>query len=172
MAGAAAFTDPALPPGYAAFNIQSTNFNAGQVVHVTYAQRDPHTSDQPTVGAGLGLVDVFDTDGNFARRLVSPGGALNAPWGITVAPGDFGGFSNSLLVANSGDGRINAYDPNTGQWLGALKDSTSTDIVVPGLHAITFGSNVAYPLLNNVLFYSAAPGGAAHGTIGTIQVKR
>jgi uncharacterized protein (TIGR03118 family) len=61
-------------------------------------------------GAGLGIVDVFDAGGALVRRLVT-GGALNAPWGLAMAPANFGGASNMLLVANFGDGKINAYNP-------------------------------------------------------------
>ena len=43
-----------------------------------------------------------------ARR---PAGQLNAPWGLVLAPADFGDFSGDLLVGNFGDGRINAYEP-------------------------------------------------------------
>ena len=49
-------------------------------------------------------------------------GSLNSPWGLAIAPGAFGAFSNDLLVGNFGDGRINAFDPLTGTFLGTLQD--------------------------------------------------
>jgi hypothetical protein len=63
-------------------------------------------------GAGLGLVNVFDTTGRFVKRLISTGGRLNAPWGMALAPAEFGTLGNTLMV-NFGDGRINA-SPTTG----------------------------------------------------------
>jgi hypothetical protein len=74
------------------------------------------------VGAGLGVVNLFDADGNFVRRLVSPGGKLNAPWGLALAPADFGTLSGALLVGNFGDGKIHGYDTTTGRYLGTVRN--------------------------------------------------
>ena len=101
------FVDPNLPAGFAPFNVQEI---AGRLV-VAYAQQDPNRATS-SHGPGLGYVDVFDTSGHLLRRLISQG-ALNAPWGLAVAPRHFGPFSGDLLVGNFGDGAINAYDPRT-----------------------------------------------------------
>ena len=60
---------------------------------------------------------MYDTAGNFLQRLVT-GGQLNSPWGLAIAPATFGAFGGDLLVGNFGDGRINAFDPNTGAFKG------------------------------------------------------
>ena len=78
------FHDPSLPAGFPPFGIQAI----GSRLFVTYAQQDPDAHDD-VAGAGLGFVDVFDTEGNFKQRFAS-GGVLNAPWGITQAPSNFG----------------------------------------------------------------------------------
>ena len=83
-------------------------------------------------GAGLGIVDIFDFNGVFVKRLISDG-ALDAPWGITLAPTTFGSFSNDLLVGNFGDATINAFDPTTGAFLGTLRDASNKPIVNGGL---------------------------------------
>ncbi len=71
---------------------------------------------------------MFDTAGVLVKRLIATGGKLNAPWGMAMAPADFGKFSNALLVANFGDGMINAFDPATGNPLGTLyRPSGSND---------------------------------------------
>ena len=75
---------------------------------MTYAKQDVDARDNVN-GPGLGLVDVFDANGKLLRRLAT-GGRLNAPWGIALAPADFGRFSNTLLVGNFGDGRISSFD--------------------------------------------------------------
>lgn len=106
------FTDPALPAGYAPFNVQVLNGN----LYVTYAKPAPG-GDDDIPGPGNGFVSVFDLNGNFQKRLISNGN-LNSPWGITIAPSNWGTFSSDLLVGNFGDGRINAYDLN-GSFLGA-----------------------------------------------------
>ena len=93
------FTDPTLPSGFAPFNVEVLGGN----LFVQYAKVAATGEEDP--GPGNGFVSVFDTNGNFVRRLISRG-SLNAPWGITLAPAVFGDFSNDLLVGNFGDGRI------------------------------------------------------------------
>ena len=114
------FVDPNLPAGFAPFNVQEI---AGRLV-VSFAEQDPNPRTSSTA-PGLGYVDVFDTSGHLVRRLVSQG-ALNAPWGLAVAPRHFGPFSGDLLVGNFGDGAINAYDPRTGAFRGTLRTRTAT----------------------------------------------
>ena len=81
-------------------------------------------------GQGNGFVDIFDLDGVLIQRLVSNGN-LNSPWGLALAPDQFGDFGKALLVGNFGDGTINAYDPASGAYLGALQDSTGGVISIP-----------------------------------------
>ena len=77
-------------------------------------------------GAGLGVVDEFDSTGTLLKRLVN-GGALNAPWGIALAPSNFGSYSGDLLIGNFGDGKINVFDPTSGAMLGTLSTSARPD---------------------------------------------
>ena len=128
------FADPGLPAGYSPFNVQTI----GGQVYVTYAPVDPATGEE-LAGPGNGLVDVFDVDGNFVRRLTT-GGALNAPWGLALAPAGFGAFGNSLLVGNFGDGTIHAFDPLTGALRGTLLDPFGAALVNEGLWGIAFGN--------------------------------
>jgi uncharacterized protein (TIGR03118 family) len=121
-----AFTNPALPAGYAPFGIQAL----GGRIYVTYAQQD--AGGDEIKGAGLGI--VYDTAAVVICRLIT-GRPLNAPWGVVLAPADFGTFSNALLVDNFGDGRINAFDANTGTFLGTLSEANGSPIVVDGLGA-------------------------------------
>jgi len=104
MAGA--FTDPALPAGFAPFGIQ----NIGGTIYVTYALQDAAKHDD-VAGPGNGFVDAYDTSGNLLRRVASAG-ELNSPWGLAMAPADFGRFSGDLLIGNFGNGRIHVFDPN------------------------------------------------------------
>ena len=126
------FTDPTLPVGYAPFGIQVI----GRQVFVTYAVQDAAKRD-PVVGAGNGIVSIFDMDGNFVRRFAT-GGALNAPWGVTQASPNFGPFSNDILIGNVGDGSINAFDPTSGQFVGALLDGEGLPVSEVGLHGLAF----------------------------------
>ena len=103
-----AFVDRQLPDGYAPFNVAAIGGN----LYVAYAKQDSAKVDE-VAGAGKGFVDVYDPAGHLLRRLISHG-ALNAPWGMTIAPDGFGDLGGALLVGNFGDGRINAYDATTG----------------------------------------------------------
>ena len=161
---AGGFVDSTLPAGYAPFGIQQI----GGKIYVAYAQPDPTTHEK--VGAGLGLVDVFDKQGNLLTHLIPAGGALNAPWGLAMAPANFGKFSNMLLVGNFGDGKINVYDPATGTMMGTVSNNDGSTIVVPQLWALQFGNDLnSQP--SNTLFYTAGPGNEQHGLYGRIDMN-
>jgi uncharacterized protein (TIGR03118 family) len=155
------FTDPSLPPGYAPFNIQNINGK----LYVTYAVQDAAGHDDVS-GAGHGIVDVFDLNGNLQERLIT-GGALNSPWGMTIAPAGFGSFANDLLVGNFGDGTINAFDPLTGNLLGQLDGSNGMPIVNPGLWDLTFG-NGGNGGNKSDLYFTAGSAAEDHGLLGSI----
>jgi uncharacterized protein (TIGR03118 family) len=157
------FVDPNLPAGYGPFNVQEIG---GRIV-VAYAEVDPQTGDE-VAGEHKGFVDVFDTDGHLLRRLVS-GGALNAPWGLVLAPRHFGQFSGDLLVGNFGDGAINAYDPRTGQSDGTLTNKDGNPIKIDGLWALRFGNGVfGTP---TTLIFTAGIADEDHGLLGEIVVR-
>jgi uncharacterized protein (TIGR03118 family) len=157
------FADPNLPAGFAPFNVQEI---AGRLV-VAYAKQDADAEDE-VAGAGLGYVDVFDTSGHLLRRLVSQG-ALNAPWGLAVAPRHFGPFSGDLLVGNFGDGAINAYDPRTGAFRGTLQNKDGNQIKINGLWALRFGNGVIGT--PQTLLFTAGIGDEDHGLFGEIVVR-
>ena len=154
------FVDPTLPAGYAPFNVQNVNGN----IVVTYAVRGTNGDD--VAGPGNGVVDVYDANGALLRRLTS-GGALNSPWGVTLAPSGFGPFGNALLVGNFGDGTINAYDFLTGAMLGTLTDGSGNPIVNDGLWDIAFGnhSTTSDP---NALYLTAGLNDEADGLFARI----
>lgn len=165
---AGSFTDPNLPAGYVPYAVHVI----GTQVFVTYALRA--TTGGPTVAPGNGLVNVFDTNGNFVSRAVSPGGNLNAPWGVAVAPTTFGIFGGDLLVGNFGDGIINAYDPKTFAYVGQLADGTGKTFVYASLWEIFFG--LTAPSSNNggnqnTLYFAAGLASEKHGLLGSINTS-
>ncbi len=155
------FTDPKIPIGYAPFGIQ----NISGKLYVTYALQDENKEDD-VAGPAHGFVDVFDTSGNLLQRLILHG-RLNSPWGLALAPADFGLFSNALLVGNFGNGRINAYDLNTGEFLGQLRDQSNAPITIDGLWALGFGNDAAAGK-HNELFFTAGLNDEADGLFGKI----
>jgi uncharacterized protein (TIGR03118 family) len=164
------FKDPALPAGYAPFGIQALKSGAGATVqiYVAYAKQQAPDNHDNANGAGLGLIDIYDANGMLLKRLVMAGGALNAPWGMALAPADFGTLSNVLLVGNFGDGKINGYDPNNGQFMGTLSTANGA-FLAPGLWGIAFGNDAASQP-HNSLFFAAGPNDEANGSYGRIDL--
>src|SRR5438094_1446366 len=141
------FVDPNLPAGYAPFGIR--NFN--NEIFVTYAKQD-HAKHDDVACPGCGFVDVFDTSGNFLRRLVS-NNQLNAPWGLVEV-------EDELWVGNFGDGLINVYDPMTGAFIETLMRADGTPLQFDGLWDML-------PLGNGV-YFTAGIADESHGLFGII----
>jgi len=163
------FKDPNLPAGFAPFNIQ----RIGRRLYVTYAKQDGARHDD-VAGPGNGIVNIFDSDGNLLLRLAS-NGVLNSPWGMALAPGFFGDYSNTLLIGNFGDGTINAFDAFTGTSLGTLQDNTGAAIVNPGLWGLQFGNGHDGGDANTLYFTAGIANGGNledHGLLGSIQVAQ
>jgi uncharacterized protein (TIGR03118 family) len=158
------FDDPTIPSGFAPFGVANINGD----LYVSYALQDAtKENDQP--GPGNGFVDIFDTNGNLIRRLIS-NGPLNSPWGMALAPSNFGPLSNKLLVGNFGDGAINAFDPDTGLLVGQPRDSKGMPIVVNGLWSLVFGDG-SDGRPRNSLYFSAGPSHENHGVFGEVRLR-
>jgi uncharacterized protein (TIGR03118 family) len=165
---AGSFTDTTLPAGYVPYSVHVI----GSQVFVTYALRA--TTGGPTVAPGDGMVNVFDVNGNFVAHAVTPGGNLNAPWGLAIAPTTFGVFGGALLVGNFGDGIINAYDPKTFAYLGQLADGTGKTLVYASLWELFFGLTAATstaPTNTNTLYFAAGLTGEKHGLLASINTN-
>jgi uncharacterized protein (TIGR03118 family) len=162
------FQDPRLPDGYAPFGIAVFDHR----VIVTYALQNDEKHDD-VAGPGHGFIDEYDTDGELIRRIASEG-ALNSPWGLAIAPDDFGRFSGDLLVGNFGDGRINAYEPrrfHAFEHEGALENKHGEPIEIDGLWSIKFGNGAAAGP-TNTLFFTAGINDEADGLFGSIRAAR
>ena len=168
------FTDGTVDAGFAPFNVQ----NIGGWLFVTFAkQRSPDNHDDEA-GPGNGFVDIFRPDGHLVRRFASHG-MLNSPWGLAVATRSFGKFRDALLVGNFGDGRINAYNPRTGAFLGQLTDPHGVPIQIEGLWALGFGRDSDWgrdedddDVPNNALYFTSGPADESHGLLGVIVPAR
>jgi uncharacterized protein (TIGR03118 family) len=169
------FTDPDLPPNYAPFGIQAiaNGPNGTMQIYVSYAMSGTGTNTgtcEDTRGAGFGMVNVFDANGKLVTELVKVGGLLNAPWGMALAPKDFGTLSGALLVSNHADGTINGYDPTNGTFIGTLQTAAGP-FAQDGLWGIAFGNEgTGLNQPHNTLFFTAGPNKAANGLYGRIDL--
>ncbi len=159
------FTDPnfsQLPSGFAAFNIQNLNVNGTQTLFVTFA-------NQATSG---GIVDEFTTNGTFIKTLVDDptGQNLDSPWGLTIAPANWGQFGGDLLVGNNnGPGQINAYSLS-GDFQGTLTLNTGQPFAEADLWAISFGNGSGAGSANT-LFFTAGLASNTDGLFGAVSVQ-
>jgi uncharacterized protein (TIGR03118 family) len=161
------FKDPKVPDGFAPFGIQAL----GSSVFVTYAKQDAAKKDDVPV-PGQAYVDEYTPDGQLVARVVNSGkknAPLNAPWGLAMAPTDFGPFGGDLLVGNFGNGRISAYTKNANGWVykGQLRHANGTSIEIGGLWAIAFGNGSAAGPTTS-LYFLAGPADESHGLYGSI----
>ena len=158
---AGSFTDTSLTnQGFAPFGIENINGN----LYVTFAKQDDMKHDD-VAGAGNGYIDEFSPTGALIRRFAS-NGPLNSPWGLAVAPKGFGSFGGDLLVGNFGNGRINAFNLATGQFVGSLTAAgASSPIELPGLWALDFGGGGGNP---TTLVFTEGLNSESDGVFGTI----
>ncbi|HEX8892600.1 MAG TPA: TIGR03118 family protein [Terriglobales bacterium] len=151
------FDDPKIPRDFAPYGIQTIN---GEI-WVTY------TSLKKGMG---GFVDVFNTDGSLKTRF-AVNGPLHSPWGLAQAPADFGPMSNAILVSNNiPRGRINAFDPTSGAFLGPLRDASGKPIEIDNVWSLQFGQDTGPNTAHNQLFFTAGPNNYANGLYGVITV--
>lgn len=153
------FRDPQIPPQFAPYGIRVIN----DQLWVTFAG---------TNKANSGFVDVFqiNTDGTLTK-LFGANGPLHSPWGLALAPANFGPFSNAVLVGNNiKDGEINAFDPGTGRFLGHLADGNGRPIAIDQLWGLEFGKGAGVNGALNELFFSAGPNNYANGLFGVITI--
>src|ERR1035438_5584605 len=163
------FTDPTLPAGYAPFSVHVLN----NKVYVAYALRTAAAPYQLVNGLGNGAVSIFDASGNFITRAATWGN-LDSPWGVAIAPANFGIFGGALLIGNFGNGLINAYNPTTFAYLGQLTDGTGKPLAYASLWELLPGGTTVGNTTSvsggdtSTVYFTAALASEAHGLFGAI----
>lgn len=152
---AGAFTDAKIPATYTPAGIRAI----GTRIYVTY---------NASAGGGAGYVDGFDTNGKLLLRLAQ--GSFNQPWGVALAPANFGTLSGMLLVGNTGSGLIGAYNKANGSFAGFLQ-SSGTNAVIPGLWGLEFGDGATESGPTNVLYFNAGGASQTTGVFGAITAN-
>lgn len=166
------FEDHFLPPHYVPFNVQAI----GNDIVVTYALHMPGQLFESD-GPGNGYVDIYSARGRMLLQL-QHGDWLNAPWGVALAPLDFGAFSHDLLVGQfagggttQSSGYIVAYDLVTGRMKGLLEDANGTPLAINGIWGISFGGNTSTNYDSSgspaaEMYFAAGPNHGSGGTFG------
>lgn len=150
---AGAFTDPNVPLAYTPAGIQAI----GNTIWVAY---------NAATGGGRGYVTGYDLGGALKVRLQTT--QLNQPWGVAMAPANFGALSNLLLVSNTGSGKIGAYSPRTGRFVDFVRDLNGQPVVIPGLWGISFGIGTPDSGPTNALYFAAGGAALSTGVFGVI----
>lgn len=149
------------------FNI----LDLGGHLFVAYAEFDPESDEgqEQILGAGLGAVVEYNEDGSLVREFHARG-ALNAPWGMAIAPASFGAFANDLLVGNFGDGTVAAFDLNSGDFVGYLRDPDTKIISVDGIWGLAFGNGHSLGDAQ-ALYFTAGPNNEEDGLFGRLNPR-
>ena len=138
----------------------------GGRLYVTYAKQDA-TKQNEVDGAGLGYVDSFNLDGTGVMRIAS-NGALNAPWGLDIAPASFGRFAGDLLVGNFGNGWIDAFNTSMNASDGLLSNANGDPLTIDGLWGLITGNGASGGSASDV-YFAAGLGNEQHGLFGAIE---
>jgi uncharacterized protein (TIGR03118 family) len=179
----------AVPGDPVPFNIQALGEGAQARVFVVYAisQTDPNPAAPPgsfyaaeedaldadaeAASGNLpnkGKLAEFDLSGKLVR-VYDDAGRLNAPWGLAIAPADFGKLCGALLVGNfGGAGRICAFDTATGHYIDDLRGIDGKPVTVAGLWALQFGNGESLGDAN-ALYFSAGPQEEKDGLFGSLR---
>jgi uncharacterized protein (TIGR03118 family) len=157
------FVDPKIPKKFAPYGIQTiTDADGIETIWITYTALDKSQG---------GFVDSF-TPAGVLKTHFAVSGPLHSPWGVALAPSDFGPMSNALLITNNTPhGRINAFDPKSGAFLGPLRDQSGKAIEIDDVWAIRFGQGGPAGANGNPnqLFFTAGNNNYGNGTFGVIQ---
>jgi uncharacterized protein (TIGR03118 family) len=159
----------------------------GSRVFVTYAISRPDEADPTQFFAGeedaadpaaeLAAANKPDkgklveyTLGGGLVRIYKDNMRLNAPWGVEIAPKNFGKFSGAVLVANfGGAGYVSAFNPSTGDFLGYLNQAEGKPVAIEGIWGLQFGNGVSLGD-SDALYFAAGPeGDNPSGVFGSIR---
>lgn len=153
---------------YAPFNIERVfDASLGQsVLIVAYAKvADAAGGEEESTD---GFIVKYDLAGGFLAAS-DAGGAFNAPWGVAMAPREWGDHDGDLLVGNFGDGRILALDIATLAFDGYLLDDGGAPVAIDGLWDLAFGNGASLGAADR-LYFAAGPEEEAQGLFGSLSI--
>ncbi len=102
-------------------------------------------------------------------RIYEDLGRLNAPWGVAIAPANFGLLSNMLLVGNfGGAGKIAAFNQTTGRFIDYMRGPLGDVIGLDGTWGLIFGNGASLGD-TNALYFAAGTEGETAGLFGSLR---
>lgn len=168
------------------FNIQVVSDGSKDRVFVMYAisQPDPkapgkfHAAEEDALDAAAeaasgntpnrGKLVEYDLSGALVR-VYDDAKRLNAPWGVAIAPANFGKLSGAVLVGNfGGAGRICAFNGATGHYLDDLRGPDDKAVGIAGLWGLQFGNGESLGDAN-ALYFAAGPEDETDGLFGSLR---
>ena len=115
-----------------------------------------------------GKVVEYSFNGDLVT-VYDDGGRLNAPWGVALAPADFGLLSNALLVGNfGGAGKVAAFNAATGRFIDFMRGEAGQVLGLDGTWALQFGNGASLGD-GNALYFAAGTEGEAGGLFGSLR---
>ncbi len=172
------------PGDYAPFNVKSLTLpNGEERIFVTYAKTQSCTpegiknkackagelypGEEDTSQPGYGRLVEFTPEGTLVA-VWEDGGYLSAPWGLAIAPKNFGALSGMVLVSNFGDGTIAAYNPQTRQFVDLMRGPKGEPIKIDKIWGILFGNGMSLGD-SNALYFTAGPNDERDGLFGSLR---
>ena len=172
---------------YAPFNIQALTLPSGEShIFVAYAKTqlcnkeglekkeckksEIYVGEEDTSKPGQGRVAEFTEEGKLVT-VIKDAGHLSAPWGMVIAPKDFGALSGKLLVGNFGSGTIVAFDPETHESVDTLRNKKGKPVVISKVWGLLFGNGASLGDAN-ALYFTAGPDDEKDGIFGSLRVAK
>jgi uncharacterized protein (TIGR03118 family) len=160
------FARPAkMPANFSPYNIQLLDGRLYVAFAAIDVDAEEPASDVPAPGAGH--IAVYDLDGHIVNEMADTG-RLNSPWGLAIAPEQFGPFGRALLVANFGDGTVAAFDTTTGAFRDYLRDNAGKPIIIDKIWGLAFGNGVSLGDSDS-LYFTAGPNREQDGIFGRLR---
>jgi uncharacterized protein (TIGR03118 family) len=142
--------------------------DAGQFFASEEDSLDPAGEEKAGGFPNRGKVVEYTMNGELVR-VFDDLGRLNAPWGVAIAPANFGLHSNRLLVGNfGGAGKVAVFNQTTGRFIDFLRDGSGEVVALDGLWALMFGNGVSLGD-TNALYFAAGTEGEAAGLFGSLR---
>ncbi len=157
---------------FVAYAISQADPSATAPAGSFYAGEEDALDAQAEAASGYlpdkGKLAEFDLNGNLLR-IYQDAKRLNAPWGLAMAPSNFGKLSGTLLVGNfGGTGRICAFDMANGQYIDDLRGPDDLPVAIAGLWGLQFGNGASLGD-SNALYFAAGPEDEKHGLFGSLR---